>query len=87
MVGPGYGLETIFNLSSMQPYNLAELVGPLRKHTPHLALYLPRTSDLRQLAELIDAGDTMTVFHYCVEGASKVRTFPASVVQLFPPQN
>ena len=59
----------------MQPYNLSQLLGPLQKRSPSLALYLPRTSDLRQLAEQIETDDKITVIHYCMEGASKVRTF------------
>ncbi|MCJ1356067.1 MAG: hypothetical protein MMC33_006061 [Icmadophila ericetorum] len=51
--GPGYRTDAIFNLSHMQPYNLTALIAPFRKLTKEVALYLPRTSDLRQLAKVV----------------------------------
>jgi trimethylguanosine synthase len=35
------------------------------------ALYLPRTSDLRQIASLAPEGKKAEVVQYCMEGASK----------------
>ena len=70
--GPGYRADTIFQLSRMEPYSLSDLIGPLRELTPEVALYLPRTSDLRQIAQKVEGEGNVTVMHYCMEGASKV---------------
>ncbi|KAI1083030.1 RNA cap guanine-N2 methyltransferase-domain-containing protein [Whalleya microplaca] len=67
--GPGYSTDEIFDLSTMEPYNLAKL-HEAYKAMDH-ALYLPRTSDLRQIAELAPDGTKIEVVQYCVEGASK----------------
>ncbi len=56
----------------MQPYSLRDIYEPLSKLTRDIALYLPRTSDLRQLAKLVPDDGKVTVMHYCMEGASKV---------------
>ena len=48
--GPGYSTDADFDLSTMEPYNLARLHAAYRA-VDH-ALYLPRTSDLRQIARL-----------------------------------
>ncbi|RYP67326.1 hypothetical protein DL769_005805 [Monosporascus sp. CRB-8-3] len=48
--GPGYSTDAVFNLDTMEPYNLARLHGAYAA-VDH-ALYLPRTSDLRQIARL-----------------------------------
>lgn len=46
------------------------------------ALYLPRTSDLRQIAKLGPKDKKVEVVQYCMEGASKalVAYIPASPV-------
>ncbi|KAJ2979481.1 hypothetical protein NUW58_g7187 [Xylaria curta] len=67
--GPGYRTDEIFDLSTMEPYNLAAL-HETYKIMDH-ALYLPRTSDLRQIAKLVPDGVKIDVVQYCVEGASK----------------
>ncbi|KAI1368836.1 RNA cap guanine-N2 methyltransferase [Xylaria arbuscula] len=67
--GPGYRTDEIFDLTTMEPYNLAALHDAY-KIMDH-ALYLPRTSDLRQLAKLVPDGAKIEVVQYCVEGASK----------------
>lgn len=67
--GVNYRLHDVFDLSTMQPYNLERLheaCWPLEH-----ALYLPRTSDLRQIAKLAPAGGNVEVVQYCMEGASK----------------
>ncbi|RYP54300.1 hypothetical protein DL768_000874 [Monosporascus sp. mg162] len=48
--GPGYRTDAVFDLDTMEPYNLARLHGAYAA-VDH-ALYLPRTSDLRQIARL-----------------------------------
>jgi len=93
--GPGYVTDEVFDLSGMEPYNLAQL-HEAYKLMDH-ALFLPRTSDLRQIARLVPDGDAGTmegdgadaerkqkkidVAQYCVQGASKalVAYIPASV--------
>lgn len=72
MAGPGYRSDTIFDLSVMQPYSLTDIYEPFSKLTGDMALYLPRTSDVRQLAKLVPNNKKMTAIHYCMEGASKV---------------
>lgn len=67
--GPGYSTDKIFDLTQMQPYNLEQLHGAYRE-LDHL-LFLPRTSDLRQLAKLAPPGEKVEVVQYCMEGASK----------------
>lgn len=76
ITGPGYRSETVFDLAKMQPYKLKDLLCSFENLTKDVVLYLPRTSDIRQLAETTGEGRKTTVVHYCMEGASKVgRTF------------
>ncbi|KAI8635345.1 RNA cap guanine-N2 methyltransferase-domain-containing protein [Xylariaceae sp. FL1651] len=77
--GPGYRTDEIFDLNTMEPYNLTKL-HEAYKAMDH-ALYLPRTSDLRQIAKLIPDGVKIDVVQYCVEGASKamVAYIPAAI--------
>jgi len=70
--GPGYRSDMVFDLSKMQPYTLSDLLEPFRKLARDVALYLPRTSDMRQLAAEAEGDGRTTVMHYCMEGASKV---------------
>lgn len=80
--GPGYRGDEIFNLDTMQPYS-AKQIHEMCKST-ECALFLPRTSDLRQIAKLAPEGDKVEVVQYCMEGASKalVAYIPASPEQL-----
>jgi trimethylguanosine synthase len=55
----------------MEPYSLKTLYAGLSSFTEHMVFYLPRTSDLRELAEMVSDGRKAAVMHYCVEGASK----------------
>jgi trimethylguanosine synthase len=55
----------------MQPYPLDALYSPFAAGGSDVVLYLPRTSDLRQLAEYVKEGDKIRVTHYCLNGASK----------------
>lgn len=55
----------------MEPYSLSTLYAEYSAFSPHIVLYLPRSSDVRQLAKLVDDGQKVTVMHYCMEGASK----------------
>ncbi|MCJ1473356.1 hypothetical protein MMC13_002007 [Lambiella insularis] len=69
--GPGYRTDSIFNLSNMYPYNLIDLLGPFQEVTANVTLYLPRTSDLRQLTKSHKGDGKLVVVNYCMEGASK----------------
>ncbi|KAB8267053.1 RNA cap guanine-N2 methyltransferase-domain-containing protein [Aspergillus minisclerotigenes] len=69
--GPGYRSDKVFNLRTMEPYSLATLYGEYALFTEHMVLYLPRTSNVKQLAKLVKDGEKATVMHYCMEGASK----------------
>lgn len=67
--GVDYRLQDVFDLATMQPYDLDTIYracGPVEH-----ALYLPRTSDLRQIAKLAPPGGKVEVVQYCMEGASK----------------
>jgi trimethylguanosine synthase len=55
----------------MEPYSLQKLYDEYSVFSKHMVLYIPRTSDLKQMAKLVPAGDKATVMHYCMEGASK----------------
>ncbi|KAG6002554.1 hypothetical protein E4U21_002978 [Claviceps maximensis] len=77
--GPGYSTDEVFDLSNMQPYSLEKLHSAYRK-MDHV-LFLPRTSDIRQIAKLAPGGGggggddddvgKIDVVQYCMEGASK----------------
>ena len=70
--GPGYRTDAIFDVSQMQPYSLQQLLDPFKAFTKEIILYLPRTSDVRQIAQYQDGDDKIPVVHYCLKGASKV---------------
>lgn len=55
----------------MQPYSLERLYSSFSAATSEVALYLPRTSDLRQLTKYAKSGEQLRVTHYCMRGASK----------------
>ncbi|KAJ4295993.1 putative diacylglycerol O-acyltransferase tgs1 [Collariella sp. IMI 366227] len=67
--GVSYRDQDVFDLSTMEPYNLQTLHEACRP-MEH-ALYLPRTSDIRQIAKLVPEGEKIEVVQYCMEGASK----------------
>jgi len=67
--GVSYRDQDVFDLRTMEPYNLETLYQACRP-MEH-ALFLPRTSDLRQIAELVPDGEKIEVVQYCMEGASK----------------
>lgn len=66
----------MFNLSTMQPYNLQKLHDAYAKFTQDFILYLPRTSNLNQLAKYVQGDQRLEVCHYCMKGASKVSVCP-----------
>ncbi|KAF4628909.1 hypothetical protein G7Y89_g9242 [Cudoniella acicularis] len=78
--GPGYSSDPIFNLSTMQPYSIKDIHDAI-KIMDH-ALYLPRSSNLNQIARLAPNDQKIEVIQYCMEGASKalVAYIPAAQV-------
>ena len=67
--GPGYTSDKVFNLNTMAPYSIKDLTEACKGMDA--ALFLPRTSDLRQIAKLAPEGKKIEVVQYCMEGASK----------------
>lgn len=68
--GVGYADHEVFDLERMEPYGLRELHRACRP-MGHV-LFLPRTGDIRQVAELVpNGGDKIDVVQYCMRGASK----------------
>ena len=55
----------------MEPYSLETLFKEYSLFSEHVALYLPRTSDVKQLAQFVKGDVKATVMHYCMEGHSK----------------
>ena len=56
----------------MEPYNLDTLYKSFSKYSKEVVLYLPRTSDLNQIARYAEGGKKLEVAHYAIMGASKV---------------
>ncbi|KAL4869517.1 hypothetical protein BDV12DRAFT_167866 [Aspergillus spectabilis] len=69
--GPGYRSADVFDLRTMEPYSVKTLYTEFSLFTPNVVLYLPRTSDLEQLACLVKEEQPALVMHYCMRGASK----------------
>lgn len=78
--GPGYKDDAVFNLETMEPYALGKLYESFTRITPNVALYLPRSSNLNQVARYGKDGQELQVMHYCVDGASKV-SFRLNILQ------
>ena len=77
--GVSYRDQDVFDLSTMEPYNLETLYEACRP-MEHV-LFLPRTSDLQQIAELVpEEAEKIEVVQYCMDGASK------ALVAYMPPQ-
>lgn len=55
----------------MEPYSLKHLYQEYSLFSKYIVLYIPRTSDLRQLAKVVEDGKMISVKHYCIEGSSK----------------
>lgn len=72
VVGTEYGAEGVFDLTKMEPYNLDKLYKSFTKISKEVVLYLPRTSDLNQIARYGQDGKKLEVAHYAMMGASKV---------------
>ncbi|KAL1383660.1 hypothetical protein HDK64DRAFT_289627 [Phyllosticta capitalensis] len=70
--GVSYRHQPVFDLEIMQPYGLKELYRALTKASKDLVLYLPRTSDLNQIAKYAPDGVKTMVAHYCLRGSLRV---------------
>lgn len=70
--GTSYGEEDIFDLTKMEPYNLDKLYKSFTKYSKELVLYLPRNSDLNQIAKYVPEDRKLEIAHYAIMGASKV---------------
>lgn len=55
----------------MQPYSLSEIYTKVSRMTKNMILYLPRTSDLRQISDCVDDGAQAQVVHYCTYNNSR----------------
>ncbi|KAF3005046.1 hypothetical protein E8E13_009299 [Curvularia kusanoi] len=69
--GTSYGEDDVFDLTKMEPYNLDALYKSFTKISKELVLYLPRNSDLNQIAKYVPEGQKLEVAHYAIIGASK----------------
>ncbi|KAH7085642.1 RNA cap guanine-N2 methyltransferase-domain-containing protein [Paraphoma chrysanthemicola] len=69
--GTEYGVSNIFDLTKMEPYNLEKLYKSFTKYSDEVVLYLPRNSDLNQIARYAQDGNKLEVAHYTITGASK----------------
>ena len=71
MAGPGYkDAGSVFDLNQM-PYSLEYMWSKFSKITDNLVLYLPRTSDLNQIADCVGDGEKAQIVHYCIHENSK----------------
>lgn len=55
----------------MEPYNLGYIYQRMSAITKTIALYLPRTSDIRQIAEYAQNDRKTQIIHYCTNGNSR----------------
>jgi len=67
--GPGYRSDAVFNLETMDPYSINDIHAACKMMDS--ALFLPRTSNLKQIARLAPEGKKVELVQYCMEGASK----------------
>jgi trimethylguanosine synthase len=76
VTGPSYTNFDVFDLSVMQPYNLDYMYEHFSKISKEIVAYLPRNSNLNQIARHASSIQTIPVVHYCMNGASKVSDCP-----------
>ena len=55
----------------MQPYSLKYMFKKFEAFARNMVFYLPRTSDLRQIAECVGEKEKAQVVHYCTNGGSR----------------
>ncbi|KAJ8103198.1 RNA cap guanine-N2 methyltransferase-domain-containing protein [Lipomyces tetrasporus] len=54
--GPQYLFQEVFDLHTMEPYNLATIMDASRPISPHIAVYLPRNSNIAQVRQQLEHG-------------------------------
>jgi trimethylguanosine synthase len=69
----------------MQPYTLEHIFKHFSSITQYLVIYLPRTSDLRQVAECVEEGKKGQVVHYCTKASSRALCAYLGDFQKLPP--
>jgi trimethylguanosine synthase len=69
----------------MQPYTLEHIFKDFSSITQYLVIYLPRTSDLRQVAECVEEGKKGQVVHYCTKASSRALCVYLGDFQKLPP--
>lgn len=67
--GVSYADTEVFDLGAMEPYSLGAIHEACREMR-HV-LFLPRNSDVRQVAGLVKGEEKVEVVQYCMFGASK----------------
>ncbi|KAL7270102.1 putative diacylglycerol O-acyltransferase tgs1 [Rhizina undulata] len=72
--GPSYKDSEVFDLEMMEPYSGSFIFEQASRVSHNLALYIPRTSDLNQVAKLVPDGQKIQVIHYCTKRKSKALT-------------
>jgi trimethylguanosine synthase len=55
----------------MQPYSLKYMFEQFHSFAKNMVLYLPRTSDLQQIADCVSDNEKAQVVHYCTSGGSR----------------
>lgn len=55
----------------MQPYSLKYMFDSFHRFAKNIVFYLPRTSDLQQIAQCVPANEKAEVVHYCTNGGSR----------------
>ncbi|KAI9662556.1 MAG: hypothetical protein M1821_008723 [Bathelium mastoideum] len=69
--GPDYVNQDVFDLNKMEPYSLNHLHQSFSKISKEIVLYLPKTSDLNQLARHAPEDAMLDVVHYNMNNYSK----------------
>ncbi|KAJ9654016.1 putative diacylglycerol O-acyltransferase tgs1 [Neophaeococcomyces mojaviensis] len=69
--GPGYkNAGDVFDLDLM-PYSLEYMYSRFAQITKSIVLFLPRTSDLNQIAKYVEGNSKAQIVHYCTHEKSK----------------
>ena len=55
----------------MQPYSLRHMFDKFGSFAKTMVFYLPRTSDLQQIADCVGKDEKAQVIHYCTNGSSR----------------
>ncbi|RPB13281.1 S-adenosyl-L-methionine-dependent methyltransferase [Morchella conica CCBAS932] len=72
--GPTYRNDEIFDLDTMEPYAGSYIMEQALNVSRNIALYIPRTSNLNQVAKMVPKGERVQAIHYCIQRRSKALT-------------